>query len=88
MHMRITADVAEVGACRRDNHRRHILPAPAQTAEDLDPALSRHHLTTLKRAYLKLRHLVDAGCVFVGHDLEKDFRMINIVVPPEQVRQP
>ena len=56
-----------------------------QTAEDLDPALSRHHLTTLKRAYLKLRYLVDEGCVFVGHDLEKDFRMINIVVPPSQV---
>jgi len=67
-------------------HHCNGLPARAQTAEDLDPALSRHHLTTLKRAYLKLRFLVDAGCVFVGHDLEKDFRMINIVVPPEQVR--
>jgi PAB-dependent poly(A)-specific ribonuclease subunit 2 len=52
---------------------------------DLDPAHSRHHLTTLRAAYLKLRHLVDAGCVFVGHGLKKDFRMINIVVPPSQV---
>ena len=54
-------------------------------AGDLDPAASPHHLTTLKRAYLKLRFLVDAGCVFVGHGLKKDFRMLNIVVPPAQV---
>lgn len=53
---------------------------------DLEPAVSGHHLTTLKRAYLKLRHLVDAGCIFVGHGLKKDFRMINIVVPPAQAR--
>ena len=51
---------------------------------DLDPARSPHYLTTLRRAYLKLRHLVDAGAVFVGHGLKKDFRMINIVVPPAQ----
>ena len=52
---------------------------------DLDPIQSRHYLTTLRRAYLKLRYLVDAGAVFVGHGLKKDFRMLNIVVPPEQV---
>ena len=52
---------------------------------DLDPALSRHHIETMKAAYLKLRQLIDAGCVFVGHGLKTDFEMINVVVPPEQI---
>lgn len=55
-----------------------------QVSCDLDPALSPHHLTTHKAAYLKLRFLVDAGAIFVGHGLKKDFRMLNIVVPPAQ----
>jgi PAB-dependent poly(A)-specific ribonuclease subunit 2 len=52
---------------------------------DLDRTLSSHHVTTLKHAYLKLRRLVDRGCLLVGHGLSKDFRMINIVVPPSQI---
>lgn len=52
---------------------------------DLDIDKSAQHLTTLRRAYLKLRYLVDAGCIFVGHGLKKDFRMLNIVVPSDQV---
>lgn len=56
-----------------------------QVPGDLDPAQSRHHLTTHKAAYLKLRYLIDAGAIFVGHGLKKDFRMLNIVVPPSQV---
>eukprot|EP00964_Phaeocystis_antarctica_P043916 scaffold25192_cov59-Phaeocystis_antarctica.AAC.1 len=31
---------------------------------DLDPSVSRHHITTMKAAYLQLRQLVDAGCRF------------------------
>lgn len=52
---------------------------------DLDPMHSRHTLTPLKVVYKKLRALVDCGCIFVGHGLSKDFRIINIFVPPEQV---
>lgn len=52
---------------------------------DLDPAMSKHTLVPLKVAYKKLRVLVDRGCVFVGHGLSKDFRIINIHVPPSQV---
>lgn len=51
---------------------------------DLDIEHSKRHLTTLRKAYLKLRHLVDVGCIFVGHGLKKDFKMLNLVVPPDQ----
>jgi PAB-dependent poly(A)-specific ribonuclease subunit 2 len=44
---------------------------------DLDPKLSKHHVTTLKSVYLKLRFLADVGCKFVGHGLAKDFRIIS-----------
>lgn len=36
-------------------------------------------------AYLCVRRLVDRGCKLVGHGLVKDFRIIDIVVPPKQV---
>jgi len=52
---------------------------------DLDPSVSRHHITTMKGAYVKLRQLIDAGCVFIGHGLKKDFEMINVVIPSHQV---
>ena len=55
---------------------------------DLDPALSKHHIVELKHAYLKLRYLVDAGCVFVGHGLKQDFKMINVTVPPRKSSTP
>lgn len=52
---------------------------------DLDISHSRFTLTPLKLVYKKLRLLVDSGCIFIGHGLSKDFRIINIYVPPEQV---
>ncbi|GAA6028111.1 hypothetical protein JCM8097_001876 [Rhodosporidiobolus ruineniae] len=54
-------------------------------AGDLDPVNSRHTLVPLKVAYKKLRMLVDLGCVFIGHGLNKDFRIINIYIPPSQI---
>ncbi|RQM24821.1 hypothetical protein B5M09_001115 [Aphanomyces astaci] len=50
------------------------------TAEDLDPTRSRHAVVSLKTAYMKLRYLVDAGCLFVGHGLHKDFRIVNLFI--------
>ncbi|EJF62633.1 hypothetical protein DICSQDRAFT_154466 [Dichomitus squalens LYAD-421 SS1] len=52
---------------------------------DLDPSLTGYTLTPLKVVYKKLRLLVDSGCIFIGHGLSKDFRIINIFVPPDQV---
>lgn len=52
---------------------------------DLDPLRSRHTVVQQKLAYKKLRLLVDCGCVFIGHGLKKDFRIINIHVPQRQV---
>ena len=39
----------------------------------------------LQTAYLQLRCLIDRGCRFVGHGLRKDFRVLNMIVPDEQV---
>jgi PAB-dependent poly(A)-specific ribonuclease subunit 2 len=46
-------------------------------AGDLDYMQSKHTLVPLKVAYKKLRLLVDLGCIFIGHGLNKDFRIIS-----------
>ncbi len=55
-------------------------------ASDLDPIRSTKHLTTLKSTNLKLRYLVDRGVTFVGHGLSNDLRLLNLVVPADQLR--
>lgn len=49
---------------------------------DLDSMLSRYTLTPLKLVYKKLRRLVDCGCIFIGHGLSKDFRIISMIIHP------
>ena len=53
--------------------------------DDLNPKRSKHHLITSRAAYLKLRCLVDRGCIFVGHGLQQDFWTANLAVPPTQI---
>lgn len=53
--------------------------------DELDITCSQHYLISLRTAYLKIRYLVDRGCIFVGHGLKKDFQVINVFVPPSQV---
>ncbi|KAJ2824248.1 poly(A)-specific ribonuclease, partial [Coemansia furcata] len=55
-------------------------------AGDLTPGASPYKLSTMKEVYQKLRLLVDAKAVIIGHGLKHDFRVCNIVVPPAQLR--
>ncbi|KAK3256488.1 hypothetical protein CYMTET_34386, partial [Cymbomonas tetramitiformis] len=80
------------GVCCIDDYVRTVEPVYDHLTRysglvpgDLDPGVSKHHITTLKNAYMKLRYLVDSGCRFVGHGLKKDFRMLNIILPNENV---
>lgn len=88
----VRGEGASEGECCIDDYVRAVEPVhdyltrySGLVAGDLDAGTSRHHLTTLKATYLKLRYLADLGCRFVGHGLKNDFRMINIILPPEQV---
>jgi len=61
------------------------LPSSPLKTEDLDPTTSRRNLHHMRTVYLRLRWLADAGCVFLGHGLDNDFRMCNLTLPPAQV---
>jgi len=52
---------------------------------DLDAKSSPHHLVTARTAYLKLRFLMERGCIFLGHGLSQDFLTVNLYVPPSQI---
>lgn len=54
-------------------------------AKDLDPKSSPHHLISTRSAYMKLRYLVERGCIFIGHGLQMDFWTANLAVPPNQI---
>lgn len=54
-------------------------------AKDLDPKSSTRHLISTRAAYLKLRYLIERGCIFVGHGLKQDFWTANLFVPPSQI---
>ena len=53
--------------------------------QDLSPKHSRHHLISNRASYLKLRCLVERGCIFVGHGLQQDFWIANLAVPANQI---
>ena len=54
-------------------------------AQDLDPTKTSHNLISTRSAYLKLRYLMEQGCIFVGHGLRQDFATVNLTVPPNQI---
>lgn len=53
--------------------------------KDLNPKQSPHHLIGTRAAYLKLRFLLERGCIFVGHGLQQDFWTVGLAVPANQI---
>merc|ERR1711988_910332 len=39
--------------------------------QDLDPLTSLHNLISSRASYMKVRYLLDKGCIIVGHGLKK-----------------
>lgn len=54
------------------------------TPRDLDPATSPRPIVPLKAVRTLLQFLIDRGCVFIAHGGAKDWRVLNLVVPPKQ----
>ncbi|CCK70886.1 poly(A)-specific ribonuclease KNAG_0F02190 [Huiozyma naganishii CBS 8797] len=53
---------------------------------DLDLENSPRRLVSREVAYRKVWLLMQLGCIFVGHGLSNDFKLININVPTNQIR--
>ena len=58
---------------------------PGDLNPHTSPYASSFRLVSLKTVYRKLWLLLNLGCIFVGHGLAKDFRIINLHVPKAQV---
>lgn len=54
--------------------------------DDLNLERSGKALVSREVVYRKVWLLMQLGCVFVGHGLNNDFKLININIPPEQIR--
>lgn len=52
---------------------------------DLSEGRSPFVLMNLKGVYMKLWILLNLGCVFIGHGLSSDFRIINMFIPEKQL---
>lgn len=63
----------------------YLTPYSGLVPGDLSPTTSPYELRGLKEAYKQLWTLLNLGVVFIGHGLLKDFRIINIHIPPAQV---
>lgn len=53
---------------------------------DLDLEKSEKQLVSREVVYRKIWLLMQLGCIFVGHGLNNDFKLININVPRAQIR--
>lgn len=63
----------------------HLTRFSGIVSKDLDLSKSPHHLISSWAAYLKLRYMMESGCIFVGHGLQQDFWTLNLTVPDSQI---